>query len=468
MKKIVSLLMVGTLLLGSLCTFATDNPQGLTGTQLLDYMRKEADKKAAIANQKNTINDNRQESWSDMKVYKDLKSNYWAYDSFKWGVAFGIITGYSDKTIKPENTLTESEFVAMLCRYYVDTYNLKPTAMQGEHWSQGYYEALAKYELPFLGRTDDTVKTSPITRGRVAMITAAQFGFNLTEEQAIYFMYENRLSTGLELAKRTLESYGKDKALKRAEAVTFLKNIKNKNTGTERGKNLTFMGKISDKGFIHATKVGGVAGLAIDTNLVVDFNDFNREALRDLDGKVTTRPIGNGYVEAVLLKWTPQNAPLSLDGSNKYLANYAVVDENEKLSNWDKNMTFGIAQNVVFNYKGVDIPYCKTKLDLRTGDTLFLKFNDIGMGNWTDKKTFMSLMDNLKKFNVRQIVIDEAKKYVDKYGLNQDIEAHDGDVFILSDSKGNSLCLQATRGSVSISVLSKSSSIGGVRVVKKF
>jgi hypothetical protein len=41
----------------------------------------------------------------------------WAADAFKWAMDAGIITGYDDKTVKPQNSATRAEVATILMRF---------------------------------------------------------------------------------------------------------------------------------------------------------------------------------------------------------------------------------------------------------------------------------------------------------------------------------------------------------------
>ena len=142
--------------------------------------------------------------------------DYWATDAIKWAAELGVVEGFPDGTFKPTQDVKEGEFAAILARYVINTDKVKISQKQeGKHWSQSIYDELSQWELPLLGYDNDKVKEKSITRGQVARVVAAKNGFNLDEKQAVYYMYENDLSSGMIPGRLTFESYGVDKPLQR-------------------------------------------------------------------------------------------------------------------------------------------------------------------------------------------------------------------------------------------------------------
>lgn len=153
---------------------------------------------------------------------------YWATESIEWASENGIVEGTGSGNFSPYKTLTEAEFITMLIRMAKLTTR---TPISGEHWSQPYYDVAREYSIPLNGYANtssgNAAKNKPITRGEVAKIVAAKYGFNLNLEQAVLFMYKNDLSNGM-AETRSYESYGVNLSLKRDQAAAFMQRINNK------------------------------------------------------------------------------------------------------------------------------------------------------------------------------------------------------------------------------------------------
>ncbi|ADL42934.1 S-layer domain-containing protein [Caldicellulosiruptor obsidiansis OB47] len=83
-------------------------------------------------------------------IFSDLPQNHWAYNAVKFMVERGIIAGYPDKTFRPDNPVTRSEFA----RIMVISLNLPIKVTDNpsfkdvpkDHWAYPYVET-AKYYL---------------------------------------------------------------------------------------------------------------------------------------------------------------------------------------------------------------------------------------------------------------------------------------------------------------------------------
>ena len=201
--------------------------------------------------------------------FNDLPKNHWAYESTQWAVEVGLVKGYTDGTYRPKNEITEQEFVSILARF---TYKGDLTQLEspsGSHWAEGYYNYLSEYGLTLKGYNDLKMRNITLNRGDIARLVAQKNGFNLTERQAIYYMYENDISNGLLSGELTFESYGADKAVNREQIPAFFKRL------AEKG-HTKFMGKTSE---VVGNEIGGIVGVPQDKTEITDkmFDDLAKE-----------------------------------------------------------------------------------------------------------------------------------------------------------------------------------------------
>ncbi len=203
------------------------------------------------------------------KKFTDITPKHWAYESIYWGVDQGLVVGYTDGTYRPSQQITEQEFATVLARFVKNIDNAKLKAPTGVWWSQPAYDELAKFQLPLKGYNNKEAKSTALTRGEIARLIAAKNGFNLTERQAIYYMYENDISNGLLSGELTFESYGADKAVNREQIPAFFKRL------AEKG-HTTFMGKTSE---VVGNEIGGIVGIPQDKTEITDkmFDDLAKE-----------------------------------------------------------------------------------------------------------------------------------------------------------------------------------------------
>ena len=201
--------------------------------------------------------------------FTDVKNSHWGYDSIYWGVQNEVITGYEDNTFKPDEQITEQEFTAVLARFVKDTDKSKFVKKAGVHWSQAYYDELARFQIPLKGYNNMVAKDTAPTRGDIARVVAAKNGFNLTERQAIYYMYENELSLGTSSTELSFKSYSADKPTTRAHTVAFFQRL-------EKEGKTTFMGKQSPA---KGDDIVGIVGVPQDKTEITDkdFDDLAKD-----------------------------------------------------------------------------------------------------------------------------------------------------------------------------------------------
>lgn len=348
--------------------------------------------------------------------FVDIPSNHWAIEAINWGLSNNITSGYGNGIFAPDKNVSEAEFAAILARFAT---NLPETftAISDKPWSEPYYLELGKYELPFRGYDKLENRDVALSRGNVAQIVAAKYGFNLTVRQAVYFMYENELSSGKSTKERTYESYGVGDPLTRAQALTFLKNMTNFDT-----KEMTFLGNKSVKGFSNSTTILGVSGIIPDTKIVVDFAVFNpvdpnapttpttTMSLEEIT-TVTTKVVDGKVVAVQGLKIT---TPTKVDGVDRPALNYFVSTGTVMTT-----VQGAVLKNSIINFKGVDLPYG----NFFTAPEGMLKFDDIIVGivqlsleysgnisrsAYTDATSFVALLQNLKQLGATQQQIDKA------------------------------------------------------------
>lgn len=151
-------------------------------------------------------------------AFKDTGS-HWAKTAIEWGASLGIVNGYEDGTFKPENKVSEPEFLAMLIRAFPDA-GQAGAAQSGVPWYDGYYKLAESRQWPVLGRAD----AASYNRGYVAQLIAGTQGYQFTTDGAVRYLLDHKLSEGKTAA--TVEGYKANDQLTRAEALQFIRNVK--------------------------------------------------------------------------------------------------------------------------------------------------------------------------------------------------------------------------------------------------
>jgi hypothetical protein len=173
---------------------------------------------------------------ANVSNYVDFNSKKWWSEYVKWGLDEGVINGYQEKDksgkliweIKPNNPVTEAEFITMILRRMAEE-DLE-SADSNNWWASASYDVAISYNLPTrsmkLSPTDDA--NSPITRGRTAKIVVKiATGELMTDREAINWLYSIGFE-GTSKTERTYESYKPNDPLTRAEAITFIKRLYDK------------------------------------------------------------------------------------------------------------------------------------------------------------------------------------------------------------------------------------------------
>lgn len=157
----------------------------------------------------------------------DINTNSTKDTAAKWAVNKGVIKLASNNRFNKTKLLTERELLAAfakLDRNYV--YSTSNYDMMYNHYSE--------LHIPLKGALDRAKRNSSLTRGEFAVIYAAMFGLDLSEKQAVRYLYLNEITTGTTKSK-TYESYNPTNKLTRGDAAVFLyrMNAKKKNLRVE-------------------------------------------------------------------------------------------------------------------------------------------------------------------------------------------------------------------------------------------
>lgn len=148
-------------------------------------------------------------------VFTDVPANHWAIETIQWGTDQAVTKGYPDGTFRPEATVTEAEFLAMLEKSFVKDLT------DGTPWYKPYYDLAYQNNYPVTSTPDNV-----ILRSQVAEIVSGAQGVNYTGDHAIQYLLGKGLAKGYDAGKVTIENYHGADTLTRAQAVQFIKNLK--------------------------------------------------------------------------------------------------------------------------------------------------------------------------------------------------------------------------------------------------
>lgn len=145
--------------------------------------------------------------------------NHWAKNTIEWAVENGLAKGYEDGTFRPNQMVTEAEFITLLIRSFKPEIEANKN---GGHWADNYYKIAQELNYP----VNPEMRDKAINRTQVAEILSSAEGVNYSGDDAIRYLMAFKLASGNDPNQRTVESYMGHKLLTRAESVQFIYNFK--------------------------------------------------------------------------------------------------------------------------------------------------------------------------------------------------------------------------------------------------
>lgn len=161
----------------------------------------------------------RESSKIDPSFYKDYQEGLYWSEAIKWALNEKIIFGYGDeKVLKPNQPITESQYLRMLFRYTLGD-SLKNESIKS------IYALANKEELSVTGKTN-----AILTRSDAALLLAQNFASKeITKKEAVQWLYDNNIVQGYVDKQgepsKTYESFQPDMNISRAHLVTILYNL---------------------------------------------------------------------------------------------------------------------------------------------------------------------------------------------------------------------------------------------------
>lgn len=150
----------------------------------------------------------------------DVKSGSWYEETVQWGISKKIITGYQDGTFRPNRTVTEAEFLAMLLRAFEPSLSISKEG----NWANNYYNRAKELNYPVKSYTLLSSRSNVIQRKQVAEFISATEGVNFSGDNAIHYLLAFGLAEG-KTNEVSIKSFDGEGKLTRAEALQFIKNL---------------------------------------------------------------------------------------------------------------------------------------------------------------------------------------------------------------------------------------------------
>ena len=154
-------------------------------------------------------------------TFSDVQQGQWYVSTIQWGISNNMISGYADGTFKPNRTVTEAEFLAMLLRAFDPSL---VSASKG-HWASPYYTRAKQLNYPVKSYTLLPGRNDIILRKQVAELISSTEGVHFSGDDAIRYLLAFGLASGSDPAQMTVQSFHGEQKLTRAEALQFVRNL---------------------------------------------------------------------------------------------------------------------------------------------------------------------------------------------------------------------------------------------------
>lgn len=171
--------------------------------------------------------------------FQDLSPRHWAYHSVMPLVDSGVITGFPDRTYRPEETVTRAQFLALTTRALPEL--VRKPGWEGpnpDHWAAEMFATIASngviseddYGSGYAGFHLD----SPISREEAAMILARAAGLPVHPGEAPAFADSDSIRHGAEVVSATNAglftgfpdgTFKPSASLTRAQAATIISRL---------------------------------------------------------------------------------------------------------------------------------------------------------------------------------------------------------------------------------------------------
>ena len=126
-----------------------------------------------------------------------------------------MIQGYENSDFRPYNSLTESQFVSLIAKYY----NVKTNRESNEYDIIGSYSYFTQF-VTLDGWKNKDKRAQPITHGKVAQMLSATLGGPKIQNEAIQFLIDHDLSTA-----KTVKEFDANSSLRRSHISAFFKRM---------------------------------------------------------------------------------------------------------------------------------------------------------------------------------------------------------------------------------------------------
>lgn len=163
--------------------------------------------------------------------FTDVDSSDSSNAAIYWAKQTGLISGYTDGSFRPNNSVTERQFAKILVNYFKlnSTSNLSNSSISE---TALHYNILAEYGIPLNGYNSIQLQNRAVKRGVVAQAIAYLANGSNNVEESIQYLLQNNITTGQNQAYQNIDLhqyFGSENTLTRKQLVTFFYRMNNAN-----------------------------------------------------------------------------------------------------------------------------------------------------------------------------------------------------------------------------------------------
>lgn len=163
--------------------------------------------------------------------FTDVDSSDSSNAAIYWAKQTGLISGYTDGSFRPNNSVTERQFAKILVNYFKlnSTSNLSNSSISE---TALHYNILAEYGIPLNGYNSIQLQNMAVKRGVVAQAIAYLANGSNNVEESIQYLLQNNITTGQNQAYQNIDLhqyFGSENTLTRKQLVTFFYRMNNAN-----------------------------------------------------------------------------------------------------------------------------------------------------------------------------------------------------------------------------------------------
>jgi len=153
--------------------------------------------------------------------FSDVDQSNWFYTDVKWAVNSGVVHSTESGKFRPNDYVTEAEFLRMMISAYDEDDGVKRPL-----WYDRFYEIAKQNDWELEGLHNPEAVDKPITRGNAARLVINMTG-NYASQTEVYIQEMYRLGLSNGKTAKTIEGYAPNEYLTRAEAVAITRDFRN-------------------------------------------------------------------------------------------------------------------------------------------------------------------------------------------------------------------------------------------------